>query len=185
MSAHGKLVAVRFLDGRLIKGWTINFRPNREFLHVRTDTDAEPVQVGLSGLKAIFFIKTPDGDPRRVDRKAFDDRPGIEKKVWIEFEDGECMPGWSSNPCTPQAGFYVFPTDPECNLERAYVLRAAIRSIEIDEAAERASDAFQEATRPPASSAAGEPLKPPRKPDAWSNVGRYSLVRRGNKLEPV
>jgi hypothetical protein len=140
MSALGKLVAVHYLDGRVVKGRTADFKPNCDFFHVRTDGGAQ-TRVETPGLKGIFFIRTAEGDPAHDQRNDFEARAGAEKKIWIEFVDGESLAGWSSAFASAGRGFFFTPTDPDSNLERVYAFRAAIRELRVGPDAERAAAA--------------------------------------------
>ena len=142
MSSIGKLVAVRFLDKRILKGRIVDFHPNREFFHVEEPGVGTPTRVEVEGLKGIFFIKTLEGNRDRLEKRAFEERTGTEKKVWIEFSDGEKLAGWSNSFGSPRDGFYVFPADEDSNLEKAYVFRAAVQRLEEGEAADAAARAF-------------------------------------------
>lgn len=168
MDDHGTLVAVRFLDKRLIKGRTEDFRPNREFFHVLKPGARSATRVPIENLKAVFFIKSLGRDPGCVDRRSYGERVGTEHKVWLEFSDGESLAGWSSSSRSRQRGFFVFPADPESNLEKAYVFRAALRRLEEGEAAEEASRAYQVSAGPSWVARSSE----------HDAVGSYRLVRR-------
>ena len=189
MGELGKLVAVRSLDKVVIKGVTFDFRPNREFFHVEEEGAAAPVRVAIDNLKAIFFIKTLGRDPSCVDKKSFEERVGPEKKVWIEFVDGEKMAGWSSSFSSPRAGFFVFPADPNSNTEMAYVFRSAIAHMEEGDRAEQAAREFNSSKPEPPPSAPkpdssnGEPRR-----SAWElksaedfAVGAYRMVLKKGK----
>jgi hypothetical protein len=148
----GKLVVVRFLDKRVLKGRIVDFHPNREFFHVEEPGGAAPTRVEVEGLKAIFFVKTLEGNPQHVERRAFEERTGTEKKVWIEFSDGEKLAGWSNSFGSARGGFYVFPADEDSNMEKAYVFRSAVLRLEEGEAAETAARGFHagaQASQPP------------------------------------
>jgi hypothetical protein len=176
VAEQGKLVAVRFLDRRLLKGWTFDFRPNRDFFHLREEGTETQTRVPIKDLKAIFFIKTLGRDPSCVDKRAFEERVGSEKKVWIEFSDGEKMAGWSNSFGSPRGGFYVFPADPDSNMEKAYVFRSALRRMEEGEAAEQASRSFQ--TSPQESSPQkSAPSTPHTEAPAEAGVGVYRMSR--------
>ncbi len=164
MNAIGKLVAVRFLDKRVLKGRIVDFHPNREFFHVEVAGVAAPTRVAVEGLKAIFFIRTLEGNPEHVERREFEERLGTEKKVWIEFSDGEKLAGWSNSFGSPRGGFYLFPADEGSNMEKAYVFRAAILRLEEGEAAEAAARDFQARAQTASRSAESEP--PPQAPIA-------------------
>jgi hypothetical protein len=189
MSELGRLVAVRSLDKVVIKGVTFDFRPSREFFHLADEDAAAPVRVAIENLKAIFFIKTPGRDPSCVDKKSFGERAGPEKKVWIEFVDGEKMAGWSSSFGSPREGFFVFPADPNSNTEMAYVFRAAIDQMEEGERAEQAAREFNSSRRePPTSVPEPDPSNDEPPPSAWElksaedfAVGSYRMVRKRSK----
>ena len=58
MTPQGRLVAARYRDGKLIKGYSCDFRPDRPVFHVRIDGQDKPTPIALRELKAVFFIKT-------------------------------------------------------------------------------------------------------------------------------
>ena len=189
MNELGRLVAVRCLDKAIIKGLTFDFRPNRDFFHVEEQSGAAPVRVPIENLKAIFFIKTLGRDPSCVDKRSFGQRAGPEKKVWIEFIDGEKMAGWSSSFSSPRAGFFVFPADPSSNTEMAYVFRRAIAQMEEGERAEQAAREFNSCQPEPLRSAR-EPGSSKREPppSAWElksakdfALGAYRMVLKKSK----
>lgn len=138
-----KLVAVRYLDGQVVKGRTADFKPLCTSFHVRRD-DGSTVHVDASRLKAVFFIKTAEGDPSHEERKDFGLRKTAEKRVWIEFADGEQLAGWSTSFASGK-GFFFTPTDPGSNLERAYAYKAAVKRILDGAEAEKAAAEY----RPP------------------------------------
>lgn len=86
------------------------------------------LQVPTEGLKAVFFIKTLAGDRQHQQDNDFGSKSVPEKKIWIEFTDGEQIAGWSSAFGSPK-GFYFTPTDPDSNLERVFVFRPAVRRL--------------------------------------------------------
>jgi len=174
----GKLVAVRFRDKTLLKGRTVDFRPNREFFHLKEEGAAAAARVPMEDLKGVFFLKTPGRSPDCADRRSFEERAGIEKKVWIQFSDGESLAGWSNSFGSQKKGFYVFPADPDSNLEKAYVFRSAVDRMEQGEAAEAASRAFCVSTRGPASPpVAAEAASPASEASSDKAVGVYCIVR--------
>ncbi len=142
MSHLGKLVAVRYVDGTLLKGWTADFRPDRDFFHVIEQEATAPQRVSVAGLKGLFFIQTHEGNPDHEQRKVFDDRAGSEKPIWIQFTDGEKLAGWSNSASSVKNGFYLVPADPDSNLERAYVFHSAIEQLLEGKDAMKASTHF-------------------------------------------
>ena len=139
MSVIGKLVAVRYQDGRVVKGFTADFHPQRPLFHLR-ETNSTPIRnVRVAELKAVFFIRTPGGNPKHHERKDYSLQTTPEREIWVQFKDGEELAGWSSSFASAGAGFYITPTDPKSNMERAYVVRAAVAKVlhEAVEAAKR------------------------------------------------
>jgi len=59
----GKKVVVKFKDGHVLKGWTVNISPNKEvfYLHkhkeFREEDKKDIIEVKLSSLRAVFFVK--------------------------------------------------------------------------------------------------------------------------------
>jgi hypothetical protein len=122
-----KLVVAHDLDGRVVKGRTADFKPACTSFHV-TPANGPAVKLDAARLKAVFFVKTLDGDPDHEEQKDFALKNTPEKRVWVEFVDGEQLAGWSSSYASG-AGFFFTPTDPRSNLERAYVYKKAVRRI--------------------------------------------------------
>ena len=124
------LVVARHRDGRKVKGQTTDFHPAREYFRVRTTEDNPPLEVSTDGLKALFCVRSLDGNPDRSDHRTFPRMGGqVRRKVWIEFKDGERMAAWPVSIPLGKEGFWVVPTDPTSNVERAYVFRESVAKI--------------------------------------------------------
>src|ERR1051325_7443810 len=61
------LVVARYLDGRLMKGVTRDFSPNRPIFHVDLQDGASAVELRFRQLKALFFGRACAGEPPRQD----------------------------------------------------------------------------------------------------------------------
>jgi hypothetical protein len=142
VSHLGKLVAVRFTNGKILKGHTADFRPNGDFFHLVRDGAATPEKISREGLKAIFFIKTAEGDSKHREEKVYRDRVGPEQKIWVEFTDGEQLAGWSNSFGSLKDGFFLFPSDDDSNLVKTYVFRSALRRMAEGDEAEATSKAL-------------------------------------------
>ncbi len=128
-------VVARFSDGRLVKGITMDVDPNRPTFHVRSP-DGVTTAVNLSDLKALFFVRTFDGDPSH--QEALEPDPGdIRAKgstvVSLQFADGETIVGLTIRYPPIRPFFYVMPVDPGSNNIRMLVNRAAVVSMEAAE----------------------------------------------------
>jgi hypothetical protein len=134
------LIVARYLDGRVIKGSTTDFKSSNETFHVTPSHGGTAQRVSTQGLKAVFFVRTLEGNPSRPDIRDFPDQNGrVRSRIWLRFRDGEQMPAWPVSPSLGDRGFWVLPTDPGSNLEKTYVFRHAVdRILEGDKANEAA-----------------------------------------------
>lgn len=126
-------VVVRYADGRLIKGMTADFFPNKDIFHVSvvgSPPDAEPLEVSAKELKALFFVRTFEGDPEYNERKAFNpDRPPVGRQIKVVFRDGEVLVGTTTGYKPDRPGFFVVPADDNSNNERCFVITSAAQKV--------------------------------------------------------
>jgi hypothetical protein len=126
-------IVVRYQGGNVSKGYTNDFMPNKNVFHLVTldaPAGSKPVEVYVSGLKAVFFVKNFDGDKQYVDKKSFDTaKPVVGRKIKVVFIDGEELIGTTQGYQPGRPGFFVFPADPRSNLERVFVFSAATREV--------------------------------------------------------
>lgn len=130
--AVNKVVA-RFADGRMVKGMTADFFPNKDLFHVvvtASPAGTQPVEIRMQDLKALFFVKDLDGNPDYRERKGFDPaRPPVGRVIKVVFKDGEILVGTTTGYQPGRPGFFLIPADPSSNNERCYVVSAATEEI--------------------------------------------------------
>src|SRR5262245_2841116 len=69
-------VIARFIDGRIVAGYTNNFHPSKDQLHLFANPrQGESTFIPLAQLKALFFVREFSGDPTLVESKDFIDPP--------------------------------------------------------------------------------------------------------------
>ncbi len=132
-------VVARFADGKVLKGTTQDFLPNRASFHLIPADGGTPAEVRCDQLKAIFVVKSLTGDPSRSSLSGFLDAsvPSTQgKKIAVRFRDGEFMCGYTLSYQPGRAGFFLFPVDPDSNNIRVYVVTAAAVEIKVGPAAE-------------------------------------------------
>ncbi len=127
-------VVARFLDGRVLKGTTADFLPTRPLFHVVIPPQgagaAQSVEIKLSDLKAVFFVKDLVGDARYNEGKSFlPDARAMGRKVHVEFKDGETVVGTTQGYQPDRPGFFVVPVDPKSNNDRCFVVMAAVKDV--------------------------------------------------------
>jgi hypothetical protein len=122
-----KLV-VHFTDGRLVKGHSRNFYPNKETFVVDDVESGESVEVQMDQLKAVFFVKTFEGQDGYESRPEIE-RAGFGKRIQVRFKDGETIVGYTSGYFAGRKVFFVFPADPEDNNDRILVVGEATDEV--------------------------------------------------------
>ena len=149
-------VVARLLDKGKIKGRTTDFHPERDQFTIEPEDGSLPVRISISDLKALYFVRSLEGNPDHQDHRQFKAQAGVRPKLWLEFKDGEQMAAWPVSPALGKLGFYVLPTDTNSNVEKAWVYRPSLTRILEGKAADRAAKRFSPvSTRSP--SGAGWP----------------------------
>ena len=126
-----RLVA-RFLDGRVLKGTSLDVAANRPRFHLRPEGGGAAVEVALSELKALFFVKSFQGNPEYDEARSVapgDPRARGSRVVEARFSDGEAIVGLTIRhpPITPF--YFLTPVDPRSNNMRILVNGSAVRAL--------------------------------------------------------
>ncbi|MBP7340747.1 MAG: hypothetical protein KA957_00345 [Syntrophaceae bacterium] len=126
-------IVVHYADGRTKKGSTNNFDPGRDIFHL-TPPDAPPeslpLEIHLSDLKAVFFVRSFEGHPNFYPRHDGDGaNKAIGRRVTVRFKDGETMKGVTTNINPDRLGFFLQPIDPQSNIERCFVVKQATNAV--------------------------------------------------------
>jgi hypothetical protein len=133
------LVVARYTDGRVLKGVTRDFSPNRAMFHIDPQDGSLPEELRFRQLKALFFVNSLDGDPARQDVRGFVHGP-VEtqqgKKIAVRFRDGEFICGYSLSWSPDREGFFMFPADVHSNNQRIYVITTSTLEVKAGPAAE-------------------------------------------------
>ena len=90
--------------------------------------------VSTKDAKAVFFVKTFDGDLRHR-ALHFHEHAPLVQGLWVRvyFYDGEMIEGIISNTkdFVLQTGFFLRPTDPNGNNRLVYVLKAGLKDFHV------------------------------------------------------
>jgi hypothetical protein len=132
-------VVARYLDGKVLKGTTQDFFPNRPSFHLLPADGSSGIEIRCKQLKALFFVKSFEGDRHRKDIRGFVSAPAETaqgKKIAVRFKDSEVICGYSLSYTPDREGFFVFPADSGGNNLRAYVVTAATAEVKAGPAAE-------------------------------------------------
>jgi len=129
-------MAVKYQDGKIVKGWSTDFGPNKEIFHLHPldEYGKDMMEIELSSLKAVFFVKDYKGnkDYKKVRTfKGADKGVPTERKIVIIFKDGENFYGTTHSYNRDRKGFYVYPIDPKDNNDRVFVINPSVNSVKL------------------------------------------------------
>lgn len=125
-------VVVRYTNGKMLKGFTIDFFPNKDRFHV-TPMDKpldKPIEVMINQLKAVFVVRDFKGVPQYVERGGY--REGENPYgllLEVTFADGEVLVGSCMSFDLKRQGFFISPTDPKSNNIRVFVVCSVLKRI--------------------------------------------------------
>jgi len=132
-------VVVHYKNGKILKGHTSNFDPDEDRFSLQPYVQGESERaVVLEDLKAVFHVKTFEGNPDHgpspedvgeIPDPRYADAMKKGRKTLLEFKDGERMWGYATGVERSQPGFFFFPTDPDSNNLRIYVIRTALANL--------------------------------------------------------
>lgn len=124
-------VVAHFLNGRVVKGTSLDVNPSKAIFHVLSPGQGTLV-IALADLKALFFVKDLQGNPDYRDHQALepaDPRARGARQLELRFRDGERLVGLAPVYDDARSFFYVLPVDPQSNNMRILVNRAAVQSV--------------------------------------------------------
>ncbi|MBI4688866.1 MAG: hypothetical protein HY754_01120 [Nitrospirae bacterium] len=139
MSDREKVV-IRFNNGSLLKGYLKDFSQDSHTLSF-DELGGDSSCISVHELKAIFFVRTFEGDSIYREKKKYGPERREGRKIFIKFKDGESIIGylqgdmpWDrgfflSRPDEKKTGFFIFPTDNKSNNIKIYVVGLSVKDI--------------------------------------------------------
>ena len=142
LTTRNKVVA-HFNDGRLLKGYTHDFIADKASFHLNQESEpghGAMHDVKVSDLKALFFVKTSEGNREHKEKKKFEEVDsktlhGI--KIKVIFKDGEVLRGLSLGYNKAKQGFFIVPIDPQSNNDRIYIVASSTAQVILGADAEK------------------------------------------------
>jgi hypothetical protein len=143
MATQRNRVVARFNDGKMLKGYTHDFLPEKDLFHLIEFADSgagEIHEIVTSTLKAVFFVKTFTGNKDYNEKKSFKEVDaaalhGI--KIKVTFKDNEVLCGLSLGYNKTKKGFFIVPIDPLSNNDRIYVIASSTKSVVVGAGADQ------------------------------------------------
>lgn len=109
-SVNRHKVILRCLEGRGIRGYIDDFSPSDDRVTVEDESSARQ-EIGVEELKAIFFVRTFEGNKRHAENKSFLDQVPPDKGIFMKFKDGECMTRYLEGSVLWNRGFFLEPKE--------------------------------------------------------------------------
>ena len=126
-------VVVKYVNGKIIKGFMQNFSPNKDSFHLipADKSSGGSIEVVVKYLKAIFVVRDFMGNPQHDERKKYvegENPSGL--KLEVTFADGEVIVGSTLLGYDPKRqGNFIVPVDPNSNNMRVFVVSSAVKSV--------------------------------------------------------
>lgn len=118
-----------------MKGASLDAHSQKPTFHLR-QAEGGMEEIELGDLKAVFFVRSLEGDAERDDSTELDPedrRARGMKVVRVTFEDDEQIVGLTNHYPATRPRFFILPVDEKSNNLRILVNRDAIREIELVE----------------------------------------------------
>jgi hypothetical protein len=122
-----KKIVAKFKDGSTKKGIAIDFYPDKSSLKLQRLNDKFET-IEMEDLKAVFFVKNFQGNKNHKD-KYQDSNLWVDKKIRVDFTDGESIIGHTMHYSLGHHGFFLIPADHGNNNEQIFVLTSATKRI--------------------------------------------------------
>lgn len=132
-------VVVRFKNGSVMKGIAEDFNSEKPIFHlqVKTQDKTEVREIRLDLLKAVFFVKTFEGNKDHEEKRSFEGITSGGIKIKVFFADGEILVGTTNGYRPNKVGFWFFPVDRESNNVRVFIINSAVRGVKLGAEADK------------------------------------------------
>ncbi len=136
-------VVLRLSDGSVLKGYLNGFSPAADEVVLVDAATSETHRVEVAKMKAIFFVRSFDGDREYREKKAYGPARPRGNRVYIKFKDGESLVGflegdvpWEkgfflSRPGSDGNGFFLLPVDKDANNRKVFVIASSVADVTV------------------------------------------------------
>jgi hypothetical protein len=138
-------VVVRYKDGTTLKGAAVDFSENSDHISIEIADRYEIKKIDLDLLKAVFFVKSLEGEKNYRERKSFAPHGKKGDRVFIKFMDGESLVGFLSGDVPwdrkkgyflaakqmGQKGFFLIPADEKSNNMKVFVILSFVEDVSV------------------------------------------------------
>ncbi|MFQ5454701.1 MAG: hypothetical protein ACE5EA_00685 [Nitrospirota bacterium] len=137
-----KKVVIHYKDGNIKKGLLHDFSEESDKIRIDIEKDEEGVEtldIFLSDLKAIYYVKSHEGKKEYREKKKFGLIEPKGKRVMVHFKDGEVICGFcnlddiqnntGSINFSSLKNFFIFPSDPDANNIKIFIMASSVGDI--------------------------------------------------------
>lgn len=137
-------VVLKFLDGTIIKGYLRDFSEKSDELKLQEPGAMAVRTVKSDLLKAIFFVKSFEGNRQYNEKKTYGIRKPHGHRTFIKFVDGEDLVGFlesempwdkgfflSHHTINNLKGFFLLPADEGSNNIRVFIFVHAVKDLTV------------------------------------------------------
>jgi len=138
MPAENQKVILRFVDGKMLKGFIRDLKISEEYLYIEDESNHQH-KVRLKELKAIFFVRKFEGERQHQERKSFTGTLPGSKRVFVKFKDGESIMGNMEGEIPWERGFFlesmkektftIIPVDEDSNNTKILVVTTSVKDV--------------------------------------------------------
>lgn len=137
-------VVLQHLDGRILKGYVRAFSEKSDDLILRELGSDTLCVVSSDLLKAIFFVRTFEGNRAYNEKKTYGLRTPRGQRTFVRFIDGEGMVGFlegdmpwdkgfflNRQTIDNRKGFFLLPADEGSNNIRVFIFAHAVEDLTV------------------------------------------------------
>jgi hypothetical protein len=141
--ADEERIVARFNDGRVLKGYTSGFTAESDFILLDEAGSGTEHRIAVADLKALFFIRSFEGNKTYREKKAFGASMHDGHKVYVKFSDQESLVGfvegeipWEkgffvSRSGSRAKGFFLVPVDRDSNNMKVFVVGTSVEDVTV------------------------------------------------------
>ena len=134
---------LRFNNGTTLKGYIRDFNPIHDKVNLEEAKTGSTLSVKVDELKAIFFIKSFEGDSSHKEKKLYGTSKTKGHRLYIKFNDGESLVGflegdvpWErgfflSKHDKDLKGFFILPVDLDSNNLKVFVIASSVKDVTV------------------------------------------------------
>jgi len=133
----------RLINGKVLKGYIDEFSPDQNEVNIKEEMTADLRTVKIGDVKAVFFVRSFEGDQEHKERKSYGIAKVKGQRVFVKFRDGEGLVGflegdvpWEkgfflSKRGSNRKGFFLLPVDEDTNNIKVFVVSSSVDAVTV------------------------------------------------------